>query len=58
MKTLGQAIDEATAMHQARFPESEVYSVAVRDFDMRVASFKVEVDATHFSQPLTYVVKK
>lgn len=58
MKTMGQAVDEAIAMHEKQYPESAVYKAEVAEHELRDNAYIVEVQADHFSVPLRYTVKQ
>lgn len=55
--TMGQAVDEAIRRHRETYPGSEVYYASI-SHSTRDDTFRVEVNASHFSQTLIYEVRK
>lgn len=57
-KSMGQAIDAATAEFAATHPESDITSAEVQEHPTKATCWEVVIDAEHFSRPLTYLVSQ
>jgi len=56
VRTFGQAIDAAIALHAAAYPASAVYEASVMTSDTQNECYRVELTAEHFSVPRVYYV--
>lgn len=57
-KSMGQAIDAATAEFSERFPTSDIEEVTVKEDEVRSTVWRVQVVAGDRSNPLTYLVSQ
>lgn len=57
-KSMGQAIDAATAEFAARYPESDITSAEVQEHPTKATCWEVVVSADLFPRPLTYLVSQ
>lgn len=56
--SFAEIVDRAVKAHGVMFPESEVYACHIRDVDANSTHYVVDLDATHFSQWMTYCIEK
>lgn len=55
-KTMGQAIDAVIEYFYKLYPHSEVYSASVAEGQLKDNMWRVELHASHFSQPLVFMI--